>query len=466
MNNKLLLIRKNIVNIIFIVIFTIFNISVAIDYVKNKFAVRVNIQSLIFILIILPIILIIVRKKINKKSIEKKFLVFFVIMGSLFLFLLPLNSIPDEGAHISRAYEVSMGNIISHKYQTEKNTYIVGRKLPGDLKKYLDTIGYKELKDTLKLSSNSKKKIFDFPNTSYYSFIVYLPQATGIAISRVFTSSLTIQLYVGRIFNFIVAAILLYNAIKIIPNKKHLIFLLVFFPTSMQEFISLSSDSLTIAFITFFISYILYLKNKKNKYINLLSVFIIAAIFGIIWFLIANSLLSASSGGKSIEQLKFILLNPHKFLFICITTINQQFIYLTTGSLGKELTCVGINLPDIYVFFNFLIFSTYILDENNKKDKNLINNKNRIFILLIFTLICAIIFTSLYIQFTPYMQGVISGIQGRYLIPILILIPFGIYPIKTFIKCNREKLINYSFYIMILSNSCVICLIYNYFLLV
>ena len=77
------------------------------------------------------------------------------------------------------------------------------------------------------------------------------------------------------------------------------------------------------------------------------------------------------------------------------------------------------NLPNILFFISFAIMLILFA----QRDETLkIKKIDRWIFVLVFFVITILIFTSLYMQWTPYGEEVVDGIQGRYFLPIMLLI--------------------------------------------
>ena len=57
--------------------------------------------------------IIIYKAKQKQWSIEKIFLILGLIIGTIYVFVLPIGRAPDEESHFFRAYELSMGHFVS-----------------------------------------------------------------------------------------------------------------------------------------------------------------------------------------------------------------------------------------------------------------------------------------------------------------------------------------------------------------
>ena len=475
-------IKNSIMYMIIFLFFLFFNVCVIYWNIIAKekyFPMGKKYIFIVVLSIILPIVIALISNKIKK--IENKYLFLVIILGLFFMIGLPINSVPDEGAHIYRAYEISEGHLTSTIYKNK----IVGRNLPKSFDKILSIKKYNEIPKTLNVTSKTKRVETLFDSSALYSFVCYIPQVIGIVIARVFTQSLLVQLYFGRIFNFIAFILLMYFSIKVIPIKKNVLFLIGLLPITIQEAISLSPDALTIASSIALISYILHLredknklltkkqyiyltllcivisqckivyvplvlllfllpdkkfKSKKHKYLSLLSITLIVILLNIFWLNIASAYLEIAKSGKTTLQVSFILHNIFKYLLICVNTLDKTGSIWLYQLFGKYLSWGNILVPDIYIIINIIFYVILSISDVENKKFN-IDKISKYIMTFIFISIVGLILTSLYVQWTPYKSEIIEGIQGRYFIPIIMLIPFIIFNKK--LKIN--KIIDYKY---------------------
>ena len=126
--------------------------------------------------------------------------------------------------------------------------------------------------------------------------------------------------------------------------------------------------------------------------------------------------------------------------------------------IGRDLGRLQINVPEITIYiFMMLLFATPFLEEH----KDTLNKFQRIWFVLIFLGMSLIIVTALFMSWTPVGFEYIAGVQGRYFIPIMILI--------LLCMCTKEKYIKFKniniFYSIIftLLNISAISTIINFF---
>ena len=94
------------------------------------------------------------------------------------------------------------------------------------------------------------------PNQALYSPASYIPQSIGLFIGRFFTNNVFLYYFFGRFFAFLVNTMLVIFAIRMIPEKKLLIFALAVNPIFLSQMVSYSADGTLNALSLFYIAYI------------------------------------------------------------------------------------------------------------------------------------------------------------------------------------------------------------------
>lgn len=430
------------------------------------------IYLLLFGTILVSLIYFFILRKVDfeKTQISKIFLIIAIPIGFLYIIAFPISTIPDETAHFCRSYEISCGYLVSEK----DINGVGGRDLPKSIPDIMFNSNTDNLaqyyKNVFKVSNSEETTYIGFSNTSLYSFVCYLPQAIGIFITRLFTDKLILMAYGGRIINFLVFTILIYHSLKIIPCKKTVFIIIAFLPIVFQEAISLSPDALTIAISFFLISYILnlrYVKDENYKlklydyailtisiivmslckivYIPLcILLFLIpkekygsakrknifnavlissAIIINLLWLVFSSRyLVEFNEGVNTPNQVKFVLGNIPTYIGIIIRTIELYLQNFIDNIVGGSISLMNIELSKVLRNITLFLLLITIFTDNAKNYK--IDRNTKIVFLLVFGCIIGLIFTSLYVQWTPVESNIINGVQGRYFIPIILLIPF------------------------------------------
>lgn len=443
----------------------------------NLFKDKIGIITL-FLTIILGTIYYFIFKNSKNIKPEKVFLLIVIPIGLIYCMVTPFGKVPDEITHSTKAIDISLGHFLSKANEKGEAELIYTEKLEQIFNAENKT--YSQYFEAIKSEESNEEIVYKFSNMALYSPICHLPQATGMLIARLFNFSLIVQLYAGRIVNMLVAIILIYFAVKYIPFNKILVILIALLPISMQEITSLSSDALTIGVCLFYISYILHLrynesvkevnkkdwyiliistivvsmvkivylplclllflipenklKTRKNKILKLGILFGIAVILNLIWLVFSSRfLIEYNVGVDSKEQVLFILKNPIKYVFIILRTILMYAQSWWMGLVGTDLAIWGLETIDITYIASFSLSVILLILFFVNEDKEIkIDKTTKIIFGLVFFTIIALIFTSIFVQFNKVDNIQISGIQPRYFIPILLLIP---------IFCNNNTLV-------------------------
>lgn len=465
--------------ICFFLILLIINAFLIINLNFNKFG-RINIVHLIisfatsFSLVFA--LLLILKNKLKKLSIEKIYLLLIIPLGLSYMILFPINTIPDEANHFFRAYEISKGHLTSTAKMNN-----VGRKYHSNLNIIRNSnSNYNYLFSHFHKKESGKKVFFEFGNTALYSFLCYIPQAIGIFVARILGGSILLQAYFGRIFNFLCFVVVSYYSLKYIPIKKSSLFFLLFIPIVMQESVSLSPDSLTIAISLALISFVLYMrsqknelitkkqlvvmsiisivlsmckivylplclllllipkekfKNSKRKYLTIILLLLFVTVINIGWLSIASNYLNSSSTTSNLQK-DFIFNHPFKYIDIMFLTFNDYILKFIYEIFGCSLGNFSINVTNLYIYPATIVFIIISIFDKPLDKNTVFNFKEKLIAIFIPIVVIILIFTSLFIQWNVPGVNIIEGIQGRYFIPILMLFPLMFYTYKINPKIN------------------------------
>lgn len=398
---------------------------------------------------------------------EKLFLYTVPIMCLLFLVIMPMYRGHDENRHMLRIYEISEGHLL-----TEVHDDVVGTPLPkvvidGTGKYWREEMSYNDILDLKDVEIDyDDTKITSMDTVAIYSPVQYIPQAIGMVFSRLISDNLLLMLYMARLFNLIVCVVLLYFTIKLIPFGKLLVYLISLLPLSIEAFSTMSPDGITISLSMLLIAYILNIifkpervvqkkdiaiisvisviialckivyvplvaailliptskfKSKKSKVLTSVFVIGISLAVNLIWFKISTNYLAIVSEGSSTDKIINVLTSPIDYFRMLLYTINYN------GSTYMERLFGSVLAMGEFVKLYFIVpfvFSMFFLFEGatNKELKNKFSKFQNIVIFLIALVVVGLVFTSLYVQFTDESSMTISGVQGRYFIPILLLV--------------------------------------------
>ena len=451
-------------------------------YFASSRILKFNIIAICLSLLIIGLSLFVYTRK--NLTPERLFLYTVPIICIIFLVVMPMYRGHDENRHLLRIFEISEGHLL-----TEVHDNVVGTPMPravieGIGKYWREAMTYNDLIDIKdKQIDNNDIDTTNMDTVAVYSPIQYIPQAIGMIFARLFSDNLLLMLYMARLFNLIVCIILLYFTIKLIPFGKMLVYLISVLPLSIEAFSTMSPDGITISLSMLLIAYILNIifskermvekkdvaiitvisiivalckivyvplvgvilliptnkfKSKKSKVLTSVLVIGISLIANLIWFKISTDYLVITSDGTSNEKILNVLTSPIGYLRMLLYTINYNgSTYLET--LFGSVLAMG-EFVKLYFIVPF-IYSIFFLCESttDKELKNKFSKFQNIIISLIVIVIIGLVFTSLYVQFTEIDSMTISGVQGRYFIPILLLIGLLLGNLKINSNYNTES---------------------------
>ncbi len=239
-------------------------------------------KSILFIASLLTAILIIffnsIQRWISTRQLRPEYiyLPLAIIFSGIFAVVTPPFSVPDEGAHFKLSYNIS-----------ELGMFEPPRTYPASIAKVDSSsifltfmAGNKTTVDFIKGHFSVKAepgKRYPIIATEYT--LPYLPQAIGIFIGRMFSDYLMYSFYLGRFFNLLIASLLIFFAIRIIPGPfKLLMLLLALMPKTVFLFGSLSYDAFTISLSFFGIAIFLYYAYSHEKQIGIKDLLFMAGI--------------------------------------------------------------------------------------------------------------------------------------------------------------------------------------------
>lgn len=429
---------------------------------------------------------------LEKKPIEKVFIVIFLGLGVIYSLLMSPFVIPDEATHYDRAY--SLSNKITG-YDD-----IMRRKEDLSLFTYLHTPDKNSVKDTLdhmlSISSSNEMVEGTVIHSKGNKVIPYIVPAMGITMGKFLHLGAYPMFYLGRLCNLLLTSILIYFAIKLIPVGKCILFVVSLFPMTVHLAGSYSYDGLVISSTMLFVSYIMYLKYTKRamdkKDFVVLTVlpllFLSAKSFGYMAFLLLLGMLpwketfkkqkkevllfvaissisflyvsgtlsliqslilpSAPSASADADSLSVpmhtygdVLKSPFKYMIMVSSTLYRNIEVYIKDMVGNNLCWYTFPIKEFYIYiYLILLLFTGLNREIEFKFKSL----DRWIIGTAGILTCGIVVLSMAIAFTPEGMNSIIGVQGRYFIPTLILLILFVYNIGVRLDRNITAYLLYA----------------------
>lgn len=419
--------------------------------------------------------------KNHQWKIEKIFLVLSLIIGSIYVLALPVGRAPDEASHFFRIYEITEGHFTSDGDENHTFAGSVQSKDIAIVEKFAkQNVIYSEILNNLG-SQAGEEKAFITTSAYGYSPLAYAPQATGMLIGKVLHLPFLISAYLAKFFNLFFCITIIYFCIKHSPFLKKFIFLIAFLPISMQSMASLSADAPIFVSAIALISFVLYsiysYKNtfsKKHFFIILaLCLFVSISkivyaplclilfcipkerfggkdlkrklfwIFGtgaivitvyLIWYFISPPTITVSNAS---EQISLIIHNPIEYLSIVARSISTNAIMYLSGTFGGYLEWFNVTPSKFYIFLSLIIFIILCI---KTRPKYIIPKSLKILSISLFAIISFAIFTAMFVTWTKSGEIIIDGVQGRYFLPIVLLVPIWFLPAQNSSAKNKTAI--------------------------
>lgn len=306
------------------------------------------------------------------------------------------------------------------------------------------------------------------PNTGSYSPLAYFPQAITAFVGRSLNLNAGTIYYAMSLSALIFAAMCVFAAMKILPEKKLLIFLLASMPMFLTEVVSTSADAVIYGVCLLGTAWLFSLRRKSERVTNseIFGLIILAVVLGLLkqvygailllyfliprerfksaakfvgfgFFLLATELIVSMAwlrlsgdwgnvplftgfymGLEGIDvaaQKNFILTHPTEFLAAFFTSLAKPDVWFAKTFFGV-LGIVNVYFPKIfYVGCAVLLIAAAAIGDLR------LTLTNRLLIIFA-TLVTALgVFAVEYLIWTPVGGSVIAGVQGRYFIPIALM---------------------------------------------
>ncbi len=428
---------------------------------------------------VINIFIFIINKRKKEIKFHKLFAISSLILGGIYLLLAPLFTGSDEHNHYYRIYEIANGTLVTPTNE------VIGSKLPTSLyKTFVDTdsdpinrnarVKYKNIVTMSKIPLNKNEieqygKGFEkeYNNTALYSPIQYLPQVLGMKIGIIFNLNPFFIGMLARVFNLISYIIIGAWAFYKLPKFKTFSFILMTSPMILSNATTLSADAFTNIIIFLFISYIMYFidtskkikkidyvtllilsvfiagckivylpiitllllipkksfSSKKQKYIFSFSSIILASVISLMWMNNTNQYFEIYYTATATQK-THILNNLLGYAIVVMRSYSQQFINLVSNTLAG--TYMYSAQLEVYEIISFVYIGIALLSALTEKEESKISTVSKIFVGCIGIIIVALISTAIYIQCTANVVQIdnptIVGLQGRYFIPVLMLV--------------------------------------------
>ncbi len=422
-------------------------------------------------------------------SLLKNFLLISLLIGIFYVVLRPFAYTIDEEYHFLRSFDLSSGHVFLPE---------TGAEAPAGYSVYAQREAW-TIRTVWDNPSLWFSRIGEFESiarirSASYLPVPYIPSAIGILIARLFRMPLSGIIVFGRLACYLFYVAICALAVSKTRRFKSLIFLVALSTGATRVLGAIHIDSCLIACVLLFISicfhyifdfegpetirvsdmvllvfstlmvtsvkylgyalimlFVFFLpKNNVNRkkvfFAVLITVFIVAAMQVFYLLKYRGSLDDTGKEGTGFwAQISFILSNPGAFIRMIAKEVNSNPF---TSMFSVTETKLGI--PAISNVIAFLPIFGALLAQDKPDGTGVWNGNDRrkwgmiVFCAVIPLVIEAMVFTSLYLSWTPVGLDHVHGFQGRYTVPLYILIMtiFGLMPVKNGFK-NWNKIISF-----------------------
>lgn len=413
-----------------------------------------------------------------KNNIDKTFVLIGFLMGITMTLLTPIHLVTssDDQVHFHKAYTILDGTKSKWSYSGRYfNHLVIGGH--GNYRSNEEIRLYKKFL----IKNDTKKSTIKLENQDSnldYNELIYLPFSFGYKIARLFGFNFVNSLYVSKLFNLIFYLAIMFFAIRISPYFKKLIFIIGLLPANIYLASQFSYDSTITAGVMISIASLLKIKSKKKVDLKYLLIFILGIIWAslpkviyapllLLFLLIPNDwfanrkqarivkigicilflvlmsifvipvLTSTASGDSRVAntsvslQLKYILMHPINYIKLLLKETIYNFDNMFFGF--DTFSLMGYLNRNTHIFdlsnFVLLVLILYVTFTDTVEE-SFLDKKFKIALAILLVMIWCLIWTALYLQWTPVGHNSIEGVQSRYFLPLLfplliLFVPYG-----------------------------------------
>ncbi|OWT33825.1 hypothetical protein BGI41_00475 [Methanobrevibacter sp. 87.7] len=432
----------------------------------------INREIGIFIILTIVGIFCLIYNSLNKDKLHKVAFIITILFGIITLLLSPLLIGCDESEHLNRAELTSLG-VINPQYITINNN--TGYKVEHFCSHLTGTSRFNTVFTTNWDDEKIDKSIILQKSAfAHNPFYAYLPQGFGIWLAKELNLNSIWVLWLGGLFNLLMYGIVSSYAIKKTPILKTPMLLIACLPFAVYQGTTVSSDAFVNSFSLLLMAYffsmykakekslsgknslifmilcisvgflkpplLLFIflillvpqnnfKNKNNYrlgFILILAVFIIGGLWNVFYAMpqSMNSFRGPRAKLLPVDaklQLKFLLGSMNHIIIIFQNILSQTWyvikdIFRFADWQGTQLyasTLMAIVFSIYYLIISFISPEEYKL-----------SIKRRTSGIIIFIIIYFAFFIVQYLTWSRVGQLTVTGVQGRYFIPLLMLLPF------------------------------------------
>ena len=481
-----------------------YNIGVVAGVLGDKAHVVYKYFNVIFALAIMGFTLV-YALVVSKASIEKIYMSAGITAGILFMLLITPISAADEENHFYKCYDFS--NVFWGYESSGDEHWLRECDANTELTREIGPANYYyTIKRLFAKADSADMVLITVDDISYdnENIVYYYPAILGITLGRLVGASDVGLLMLGRIFIFAAYMAITYFALKKMPIHKPAFALVMLMPSVISRATSITYDALFMAYVFMFIAYVIYYVHTKEvfKIKDIIFMVILGLAITIakggayIPFLLLLFLIPKSCFGTKIKYpvivftsiilclvtyclcnlslfvdfkdstagvtndlawtedegytLKDIITHPKNSLFV----LARSFVQFGHKWYG-EMIGDGYGWHQIYVSPLLAIAYTVVLGLaglNVQEKEECLSTKCRAVFAGVIIFSSALAILSMWMFWTPLNSAVILGVQGRYFIPMFMLLILAIKNKNLLIKRDISKGLIIASFLVILGN--------------
>jgi Predicted membrane protein (DUF2142) len=390
-------------------------------------------------------------------------------------FLTPPFQSPDEHRHFFRAYQLSEGVLLPYRLQPnmKEGTTVqaVHAAMGGTLPRAVDALLLATHADRLRFNPDERLRVADlvsalaikvdtndrvffrFAHETPFPPYAFGPQAVGILLARAFTDRILIQFYASRLVNAMFALTLIWLALLLVPDVWPICLAFCSLPVVSFQMGSSSPDAILLgASILFAASLfvrgarltrwaqgaslslltikpfyapvaLLALLNSDNKITSRMGLVLLSLLPGALWLALVSSLIVPVRTDVDFDasrQLASVLHDPITYLRLAAEDLVVNGTWYGESMIGV-LGWLDRPLPTPHLLFAYALalISPALCDPQHS------HFLNWWVLILACVLSTAAIQLALYLSFSTVGTQAIYGVQGRYFLPLFVLVLFA-----------------------------------------
>lgn len=400
---------------------------------------------------------------------ETVFLPFAIVLGIVYMILIPVWSTPDSEAHYMAVYRLSnrvLGYDTDQEWVWREDDFESHSRL-------WQTFGYNNpnMQSYVNLAGNltvtaENTEVVEMKHKEnrmkFYSALNYVPQVVGMTVGRLLRLSYILCAYLARLCILAFYVYGCWRAIRTTPIGKSLFAMIPLLPVALMSGSSFSYDPMVLVSTLNFVAsvFALYAQPEKKRYLIEAAVwaFMLGAIKGGGYLLllpvaflpllktekkkgVKQTLIIMGSGlfsvllfdkllqiGQELFQFgtavsdkmsaSYAYLHPIKYIQLCVNSYLKEGSELFINMMGTRLGWMEIVLPDMLAVLLVVVTCIYAFYE---KDELQFGKKEKI--ICIITCALVMVFTPMMLlSWTNKGATAIDGLQGRYYLPAFILL--------------------------------------------